>query len=111
VYEHASEEILNGCECGSKLFYFVKNGAGVFTKKTAAGNAEGSDEVECFYELDDEKNHEMIVFDVESIRVKSSGKYEINLDSLMKNDGLVYQYGEGKYSVDIDANMKKIRKR
>jgi len=111
VYEHASEEILSGCICGSKLFYFVKNGLNAPLKKTVMTNAGDVDEVEYFYELDDETNHELIAFDIEAVRVKSSGKYEIDLNSLMNNNGLIYSYGEGKYSVDIDSNMKQLKKK
>jgi len=108
LYEHASEEILNGCICGSKLFYFVK-GDGEPSRKRVAESLPQDPEIEYFYEL--EEDNEMIAFDIESIRVKSSGKYELDLNSLMNNSGLIYSYGEGKYSVDIDANMKRLKKR
>ena len=107
-YEKGSNEILNGCICGSKLFYFVKNKASNKNKNDADLTY---DEVNYFYELEDEDNNEIIVFDIEAINVKSSGKYELNIDSMMKNEGLVYRYDEGKYSIDIEANFKKIKKR
>jgi len=100
VYEQASEEILIGCACGSKLFYFVK--------PESATKKKDSDEVEYFYELEDDENHELIVFDIEAINVKGSGKYELNIDSMLKNDGLIYKYGDGKYGIDIESNLKKI---
>jgi uncharacterized protein len=111
LYEHASEEILSGCVCGSKLFYFVKSKSE--DKKKKIGEKVGED-VEYFYELEDDANQEIIVFDIESINIKSSGKYELNLDGLMnaKNDtGLIYKYGEGKYSIDLENNFKQLKKK
>jgi len=102
IYAKAAEEILNGCICGSKLFYFVKN----------SGKKKVTEDIEYFYELEnqiDDASTELIVFDIEAINVISSGKYELNIESLMnKNDGLIYKYGDGKYSIDLDTNLKKI---
>jgi predicted nucleic acid-binding Zn-ribbon protein len=104
VYAHAAEEILNGCICGSKLFYFVKNLKKSNKKKTC-------EDVKYFYEMKDTTEDELtefIVFDIEAINVVSSGKYELNIDSLMNNNGLIYKYGDGKYSIDIDTHLKKL---
>jgi len=106
VYEHASEEILTGCVCGGKLFYFVKSKSESKKKKISE---KISEDVEYFYELEDDVNHEIIIFDIEAINIKSSGKYELNLDGLMKNDGLIYKYGDGKYSIDLDNNFKQLK--
>jgi len=107
IYEQASEEIINGCTCGSKLFYFVKSADG--KKKNSKDTV--TEDIDYFYELEDDENHEIIIFDIEAINIKSSGKYELNLDGLMNNDGLIYKYGEGKYSIDLDNNMKQLRKK
>ena len=111
LYEHASEEILNGCICGSKLFYFVKSKSE--SKKKKSGEAISHD-VEYFYELEDDVNKEIIIFDIESINIKSSGKYELNIDGLMNHNtdsGLIYKYGDGKYSIDLENNFKKLKRR
>jgi hypothetical protein len=108
VYEKGSEEILNGCTCGSKLFYFLKSGSK--GKKGKEALKDDSDSMDYFYELEDDENQEMMVFDIEAINVKSSGKYELNIQSLMDNDGLIYRYGDGKYSIDIDRTLKNSRK-
>jgi len=98
IYEKGSEEILNGCSCGSKLFYFVK------------GKKKSAEEVKYFYEVDEE-NSEVIIFDIEAINVKGSGKYELNLPSLLNHDGLIYKYGDGKYSIDLNNNFKQVKKK
>jgi len=104
MYEHASEEIISGCTCGSKLFYFVKSSTTGKKKNT-------TEDIGYFYELEDDENKEIIVFDIEAINIKSSGKYELNIDGLMNSDGLIYKYGEGKYSIDIDNNMKQLKRK
>jgi uncharacterized protein len=104
IYEHAAEEILSGCICGSKMFYFVKSDGKNGKKKNVQ-----QEEVEYFYELEDDVNNEIMIFDIEAINVKSSGKYELNLDGLMNDSGLVYKYGEGKYSIDLNTNMKRLK--
>jgi predicted nucleic acid-binding Zn-ribbon protein len=101
VYERASEEIIVGCSCGSKLFYFVKS--------QSASKKKNSEDVEYFYELEDDENKEIIIFDIEAVNVKSSGKYELNIESLMNHDGLIYKYGDGKYSIDIQTNMNNLK--
>jgi len=105
IYD-SSADILNGCSCGNKLFYFVKN------KSKDKEKSNNNSDTEYFYEIEDEENNELIVLDTESVNIISNGKYEIDIQSLM-NEGKavtpVYKYGEGKYSIDI--NVSNIRKR
>ncbi|MGV8172281.1 MAG: Zn-ribbon domain-containing protein [Candidatus Woesearchaeota archaeon] len=103
LYEQSSEELLIGCTCGSRLFYFIK--------PESVNKKKDSEEVEYFYELEDNENHELIVFDIESINVKGSGKYELNIDSMMNNKGMIYKYGDGKYGIDIESNLKHVKSR
>ncbi|MGV8086572.1 MAG: Zn-ribbon domain-containing protein [Candidatus Woesearchaeota archaeon] len=102
IYARAAEEILNGCSCGSKLFYFVKN-----------NSKKHSQEIEYFYELENQNSDgscEIVAFDIEAINVVSSGKYEVNIESLMNNNGLIYKYGDGKYGIDLNSNMNESKK-
>jgi predicted nucleic acid-binding Zn-ribbon protein len=111
MYEHASEEIIKGCTCGSRLFYFVKS-----SEKKKNNNDTDTEDVEYFYEMEDEDAKEMIVFDIETINIKSEGKYELDIDTLMspdikKNNGLIYKYGDGKYSIDLDSSMRRVKRK
>lgn len=106
LYEHGSEEILDGCSCGNKLFYFVKDKNGKNNQLKDHG------EVQYFYELEEDDNEELIAFDLEAINIRSRGKYDIDINALFNNDdNLVYRYGEGKYSIDINQNFSKIRQK
>ena len=104
IYAQGSDEIINGCSCGNKLFYFVND-------KKNSKKKEQSNSVDYFYELEDDENNELIVFDLEAINIKEHGKYEIDLNALMNNSGLVYKYGEGKYGIDIEQNFSKIKQK
>jgi uncharacterized protein len=99
TYDKGADEILNGCVCGNTRFYFVNE------KKTVLKQQDNN-----FYELEDDENNEIIAFDLETINIIAPGKYEIDVNALMTNDELVYKYGEGKYSVDIEKNLDKKRK-
>jgi len=102
LYKEGSDEILSGCTCGNKLFYFVNDKK--FRKDKSSDNY--------FYELEDEENQELIVFDLEAVNIKDHGKYEIDINALLNNDsGLVYKFGEGKYSIDIEQNFSRIRQK
>jgi predicted nucleic acid-binding Zn-ribbon protein len=101
VYKHGADEILNGCTCGNKLFYFVKDKK---NKKTV-------NDVGCFYEMEDDDSNEIIVFDLETINIKGPGKYELDLNALLNNNGLVYRYADGKYSIDLLENLKVTKKK
>jgi uncharacterized protein len=97
IFENGSQEILNGCNCGNKRFYFIKNNQ----KKPIAQ----------FIEYEDDDNNELIVFDLESVNIIETGKYEIDINNLMNKEALVYRYGEGKYSIDIEQNFSKIKQK
>jgi predicted nucleic acid-binding Zn-ribbon protein len=111
-YDDGSGEILKGCKCGGKLFFFVSNKRIDEIKKVS-------------YKLTkDEKNQiehdifdligvsseaqEPVVLDFESIRVLKPGKYELDLVNLFKDRPLIYKLDEGKYVIDLPESFKKI---
>lgn len=50
------------------------------------------------------KDQELTKDDIESFRLKKDGSYEINLKSLIKNEGIIISIGEdGKYVIDLDS--------
>lgn len=87
IYEEHSEEILSGCECGNKRFFFVK-----------PKNAKKQE----FIEIEDDDNNEIVVLDAETVNIVSAGKYEIDISTLLQAKVPVYRYAEGKYSIDIE---------
>lgn len=101
MYEKGSDEILNGCSCGNKLFFFIKNknSAKKFDKLKIKDKL--NDELQEIFE-DELENEIPVALDIETIKILSSGKYEIDINALMNKQGVVYSFDEGKYSVDLN---------
>jgi uncharacterized protein len=104
-YPDNANEIISGCECGARLFFFVKkqkiDEAKNFSKSLTQ---EEKDELEkdVFDILDTEKEEESpVVLDFESIRIPEPGKYEIDLESLFNKEPIIYSIDEGKYFLDL----------
>ncbi len=104
-YEDTAHEILKGCHCGARLFFYVK-------KKQQAEqmienlSSEDKKQIESdIYEIiGEEKRDEEtpIVLDIESVRIMKPGKFELDLVNLFnKKHPLVYKLSEGKYVIDI----------
>lgn len=112
IYLDASEELLKGCNCGSRFFYYIKQEKLDQLKKEVR---EVMDELEKadkdqiekdIRELTgmDEKPDEPVILDLESIKVIKPGKFEIDIVSLFsKNRPLIYKLGEGKYIIDLSS--------
>ena len=114
IYLKASQEILSGCgDCGGKFFFFVREEQ---LKKL---------EEEPLLIPEEERQHieedvrEMIgavdddapvILDLESIRVVSPGKFEIDLVNLFnKKKPLIYKLEEGKYVIDLAASLQRMQ--
>ena len=90
MYDDGSEEILKGCKCGNRLFYFISD------KKIKKEQPEIMDGTE--QELtDDDQEQDMIMLDTEAVNIVEYGKYEIDINALLGDDGLVYRFGDGKW--------------
>jgi predicted nucleic acid-binding Zn-ribbon protein len=103
-YDDGAEEILKGCKCGARLFFYVRKDAVQKVKEmTADLTKEEKKEIEKdVYDLvDQEESEKPIILDIESIRVLKPGKFEIDLVHLFKKDPLVYKLGDGKYVIDL----------
>ena len=49
-----------------------------------------------------------VILDIESVRISSPGKFEIDLVNLFKkNRPLIYKIGEGKYIIDLSSTLNK----
>ena len=103
------KELLLGCECGGRFFFFVKDEL-LEKAKEVSESLSQEDKVELEHdvlELVGNVDHEQpIILDFESIRVTSPGKYEIDLIDLFKGDPLVIKLDEGKYIIDIPSTFQ-----
>jgi predicted nucleic acid-binding Zn-ribbon protein len=112
VYDDGSEEILKGCSCGAKLFFFVKKKdleeSGEIVENLSDDEKKQIEEDVCELVGVNPEEEIPVVLDLESIRIMKPGKFELDLVNLFNRDKpLVYKLEEGKYYVDISESFKR----
>jgi hypothetical protein len=109
IYNDASRELLTGCgNCNSKFFFFIRKEKlnSDFVDKLSKEDVEKM-EHDIRSLIPDLKSAEPVILDLETIRIISPGKYEIDIGRLMRGKPVIIQAGEGKYYIDLSAAMKK----
>jgi len=114
VYPDAAEELLKGCECGARFFYYIRQEKfddlknemkQVMTELEKADKDQIEKDIRELTGLTD-KPDEPVILDLESVRVIKPGKFEIDIVNLFaKNQPLIYKLGEGKYIIDIASSL------
>lgn len=115
MYDDGSREVLTGCSCGGKFFFFMKEQSMEEAKKLTTKLSTidkvqmEKDAMDLVGEKSDVENKKdlPVVLDLESIRVLKPGHFEIDLVDLFKGEPLVYKLSEGKYIIDIASTFKK----
>lgn len=110
-YEDGSEEILKGCSCKGRLFFFIKK-QDVERAKKASVKLTKEDKKQIEKDIFDLIGTELdkkrpVVLDLESIRILKPGQYELDLVNLFKKRPLIYKLEEGKYMIDLPESFKK----
>lgn len=112
LYEVASKELLEGCSCGSKFFFFIKaeqlaqlkNQQEIIEMKPTE-KVKMEEEVREIIGVEEEEIP--VILDLESVKVTGPGKFEIDIVNLFsKNRPLIYKLEEGKYIIDLASTMK-----
>lgn len=116
-YEDGSKEIIKGCVCGGKLFFFIKKEKIDEMKKI-------SDQVKLTQKDKEQIEHDVfdlvgseidmddtVVLDLEAIRVLKPGKYELDLVHLFRDKPLIFKLEEGKYMIDLAQSFERFRKK
>jgi uncharacterized protein len=104
-YEDSSHDILKGCSCGARLFFYVKKkqqAEALVENLTVSEKKHIEDDI--YHIIGEEKREEEvpIVLDIESVRILRPGKFELDLVNLFnKKHPLVYKLEEGKYVIDL----------
>ena len=112
-YEDGAEEIIKGCSCGGKLFFYIRKEkldelSNPFQKELTSKD-KLQIETDVFDIIGQDRDPDSpIVLDLEAVRVVEPGKYELDLIHLFKNDPLVYKIEEGKYIIDLTKSFKEI---
>ena len=112
IYPNASKELIEGCECGSHFFFFIRDD---HVEKLKAN------QIQIEFKEEDKKEIEKdvreiigaedeeipVILDLESIRVVGPGKFEIDIVNLFnKKRPLIYKLEEGKYIIDLASTFK-----
>ncbi|MFQ5975799.1 MAG: Zn-ribbon domain-containing protein [Candidatus Hydrothermarchaeales archaeon] len=111
VYENGSEAIINGCDCGNRLFfYFRKLSDKEATKLKTEENVEEVDSLKGIIGIRDGEPVIDRGDDIWNIRVKD-GIYEIDISSLMMKEPVIVTGEEGRYLVSLSSIFKGLEKK
>ena len=110
LHEDGSKELLKGCDCGSKFFFFIKKEEVEEAKKIAEDlSVEDREQIEKDV-MDivgtNFNNKETVFLDIESIKILRPGKYELDLVDLFRWKPLVYKLEDGKYIIDLVSTFE-----
>ena len=114
LYPDASSELLKGCSCGAKLFFYIRQGAEERVKKLLrdlSDNERKQIEKDAFDIIGLDEVDAPVILDLESVNVLEPGKFEVDLVKLFNGDPLVYKLEEGKYVVDVAETFQNMKKR
>ncbi len=110
IYTDGSSEILNGCACGAKLFFYVRKTKVREAQEALVGlTPEEKNQIErdiydlIGKELDPERP---VILDFEAISVRKPGKYDLDLVHLFSGSPVVIKIEEGKYIIDLKASLQ-----
>lgn len=116
-YEDGAQELLKGCNCGGRLFFFIKKEKLEDMKKiTEEANLTKKDKEQIEQDVFDLVGSEIdkdqpVILDLEAIRVVRPGKYELDLVHLFKGEPLVFKVEDGKYMIDLVQSFDRFRKK
>ena len=113
-FEDGADELLKGCSCGAKLFFYIRQER-FDAVKNAPKDVVLSDSQKQQIEQDvldivgknDIDVNAPVILDLESVRVVDSGKYELDLVRLFNKAPMVIRMSEGKYVIDIANTFKR----
>src|SRR3989344_4116069 len=111
MYQDGAQEILKGCGCGARLFFYIKKkhieeGKELISNLSAEEKKHIEDDVSEILHIKQEEEDRPVILDIEAIRVLQPGKYELDLVHLFKKDPLIIKIEEGKYIIDLGQLFK-----
>lgn len=100
TFEDDSEEMIEGCECGSSLFMYEQDAEEMTDEEQERVESQME---EMIAEGVIEKENIRFEFDLDSIRVEEEGVYSINVTRLLKEIPLVIRKSEGTYHIHLPS--------
>jgi len=109
MHEDGAKEILSGCSCGSRFFFFVSREK-LEKIKTLTVNLSERDRQQIEHDVKDIVgeilDENTVILDLENVRILKPGQYEISIIDIFKGKPLVYKLEEGKYIIDLASTFK-----
>ncbi len=113
VHPDDADYLLQGCDvCGCRFFLYVseknlKKAEDVIQELTEEEIQEIEKDIRAILEAEDSeaKGSEVVVLDIEAIRVVKPGKYLIDLVNLFSQKPIVIRVAPGKYRIDLSSIM------
>jgi hypothetical protein len=114
IYSDADKEIINGCKCGNRFFFYMS--------EAQLNNAESNKLIELpqaekekvekeIREIIGVSDEQPVILDLETVKVIKPGKFEIDIVNLFnKERPLIYKLEEGKYIIDLATSFEKWKK-
>jgi len=115
LYPDGAQEILKGCECGARLFFYIRKqhveeGQQIISELSQEEKEHIEKDVSEILNVKSDPDTP-VVLDIEAIRVLKPGKYELDLVHLFKKDPLIIKLEEGKYIIDLPQIFKEEREK
>ena len=109
IYEDGSKELLEGCTCGSKFFFYIKpEKMQEILEQQKVMELAPSEKKQIEHDIREisglTEEEKPIFLDFESVKVIKPGKYLLDLTKLFsKGKPRIYQLEDGKYVIDLNA--------
>ncbi|MFT4244876.1 MAG: Zn-ribbon domain-containing protein [Candidatus Woesearchaeota archaeon] len=106
TYDDTSNVILKGCQhCKGKLFLYIRSTKKEEIEEEVQLTQKNKEAIlsEIEESLGTREPQQPVFLKVENVRVIAPGKYEIDINQLLKKDKpLVYKVGEGTFVIDLE---------
>jgi|TARA_Y100000310_G_scaffold132053_1_gene131147 predicted nucleic acid-binding Zn-ribbon protein len=116
-YEDGAQELLKGCSCTGKLFFYIKKDRldemRKLVNEVKLTNKEKEQIEQDVFDLvgSEVDRDQPVILDLEAIRVMRPGKYELDLVHLFKKEPLIFKLEDGKYMIDLVQSFQKFSKK
>ena len=107
-----SRELIEGCaDCKGHFFFYLRDEQLEKVKETPIEipeeeKAKVEEDIREIAGITDEKAP--VILDIESVRVRGDGKFEIDIVNLFQKDRpLIYKMEEGKYIIDLASTLER----
>jgi predicted nucleic acid-binding Zn-ribbon protein len=115
LYPDGSNELLSGCSCGGRFFFYMRN-KDIEKAKELTVDLTPQDKEKIEKDVmdivgDTIDDTQPVILDIESVRVLKPGQYELDLVDLFKGEPLVYKLEDGKYVIDLLGTFEILKKK